>query len=73
MFKKSFILELEYSLKYPSIETICNMVEKYCKENNELLKWENKNEPISFYIDDVLYGVEIHMMRGGYELLCKEK
>lgn len=73
MFKKSFVLELKDSLKYPSYEIICNIIEAYCIENNELLKWQNKNEPVSFYIDNILYVVEIHMIRGGYELLCKEK
>lgn len=72
MFKKSFIIEIDDSLKYPNAETICNLVEKYAVKNNEILKWESKEEIIKFYLSNVLYEVKIHMIRGGYEILCKE-
>ena len=67
-FRKSFNIDLEDSLTYPSGKSICDIIEKDQK-NVEFISKEN---PITFKIDDGTYEVNVEMARGGYYLSCKE-
>ncbi|MFF2176622.1 DUF4318 domain-containing protein [Lysinibacillus sp. NPDC058147] len=69
---KSFIIELDEALIYPSVQSICVAIEKYATESKEQLKFESKIKPITFYLDNTLYRVEIRMARGGYYISCIE-
>lgn len=67
-FRKTFDIELDDALTYPSAKTICEIISK--EESN--VEFINKEKPVSFKIEDVVYEVEIKMARGGYILHCKE-
>lgn len=73
MFHKSFTLELQDSLSYPSAETICDAVARYAADGKENLEWVSREKPVSFYLDKILYIVSVPMLRGGYYLLCEAK
>ncbi len=72
LFSKSFFIELENALTYPSSEVITSAIEGYAAECNERLKFESKVKPITFYLGSVFYSVEIKMARGGYYISCSE-
>ncbi|CAM3915251.1 hypothetical protein BAQ48_03635 [Bacillus luti] len=72
LFSKSFFIELDDALTYPSSEVITSAIKEYAIECNEQLKFESKVKPITFYIKDVMYRVEIKMARGGYYISCSE-
>lgn len=72
LFSKSFFIELDDALTYPSAECIISAIEGYATECNELLKFESKVKPITFYLDDALFNAEIKMARGGYYISCSE-
>ncbi|MEN8435361.1 DUF4318 domain-containing protein [Clostridium septicum] len=67
-FRKSFDIELDDALEYPSAETICNTISKKVKN----IEFVSKEKPVSFKQGNVLYEVEISMARGGYMLICTE-
>ncbi|MGN5648928.1 DUF4318 domain-containing protein [Bacillus sp. Brlt_9] len=69
---KSFFIELEDALTYPSSEVITSAIVGYAAECNERLKFESKVKPITFYLEEVLYRAEIQMARGGYYISCSE-
>lgn len=69
---KSFFIELDEALTYPSAEVITSAIEGYAAECNEKLKFESKVKPITFYLENVMYRVEIKMARGGYYISCSE-
>lgn len=72
LFSKSFFIELDEALTYPSSEVITSAIEGYAAECNERLKFESKVKQITFYLGSVLYRVEIKMARGGYYISCSE-
>ncbi|WP_242236410.1 DUF4318 domain-containing protein [Bacillus cereus group sp. BfR-BA-01316] len=72
LFSKSFFIELDDALMYPSAEVIRSAIEGYVAECNEHLKFESKVKPITFYLEDVLYSAEIKMAHGGYYISCSE-
>ncbi|MBE7104660.1 DUF4318 domain-containing protein [Bacillus cereus] len=72
LFSKSFFIELDEALTYPSVEVICLAIERYAAECNEQLTFESKVKPIAFYLENVLYHVEIKMACGGYYISCSE-
>ncbi|GAB6565047.1 DUF4318 domain-containing protein [Bacillus mobilis] len=72
LFSKSFFIELDDALTYPSAEVITSAIERYASECNEKLKFESEVKPITFYLEDVMYSVEIKMARGGYYISCSE-
>ncbi|WP_459503869.1 DUF4318 domain-containing protein [Bacillus sp. C1] len=69
---KSFFIELDDALTYPSAETICVAIETYAAESKEKLKFESKVKPIAFYLENTLYQVDIRMAQGGYYISCSE-
>ncbi|MED1410149.1 MULTISPECIES: DUF4318 domain-containing protein [Bacillus] len=72
LFSKSFFIELDDALTYPSAEVICSAIDRYATECNEQLKFESKVKPIIFYLENVLYRAEIKLARGGYYISCSE-
>lgn len=70
--RKSFFIELDDALTYPSAEIICTAVEKYVKESQEQLEFVNKVKPITFRLNNTLYRADIRMARGGYYISCRE-
>ncbi len=72
LFSKSFFIELEDALTYPSSEVIISAIERYAVECQEQLNFESKVKPITFYLENVMYRVEIKMARGGYYISCSE-
>lgn len=72
LFSKSFFIELDDALTYPSAEVITSAIERYVAECNERLKFESKVKPITFCLENVMYRVEIKMARGGYYISCSE-
>jgi hypothetical protein len=68
LFRKSFDIELEDSLTYPSAKTICDTILKRQKN----VEFISKTKPVIFKIEDGTYEVDIKMARGGYILFCKE-
>ncbi|KMN44978.1 MULTISPECIES: DUF4318 domain-containing protein [Bacillus] len=72
LFSKSFFIELDDALTYPSTEVICSAIDRYATECNEQLKFESKVKPIIFYLENVLYRAEIKLARGGYYISCSE-
>ena len=72
LFSKSFFIELDDALTYPSAEVICSAIDRYTTECNEQLKFESKVKPIIFYLENVLYRAEIKLARGGYYISCSE-
>ncbi|GLC89246.1 DUF4318 domain-containing protein [Lysinibacillus piscis] len=68
---KGFLIELHEALTYPSAKVICEAVEKHVTDK-EFLLFESTEKPVTFYLDDVLYRVEIKLAYGGYILHCKE-
>ncbi|RKF51975.1 hypothetical protein BCY92_02840 [Bacillus wiedmannii] len=72
LFSKSFFIELNNALTYPSSQVITSAIEGYAVECHEHLKFESKVKPITFYLGSVLYCVEIKMARGGYYISCSE-
>ncbi|HEK9103022.1 DUF4318 domain-containing protein [Bacillus pfraonensis] len=69
---KSFFIELDAALIYPSTEIICKAIETYAAESKEKLEFESKVKPITFYLENTLYQVDIRMARGGYYISCTE-
>lgn len=67
-FRKTFDIELDDPLTYPSAKIICETISQ--KENN--IEFVNKEKSVSFKKDNTIYEVEIVMARGGYILVCKE-
>ncbi|MGW6189831.1 DUF4318 domain-containing protein [Bacillus cereus] len=55
LFSKSFFIELDDSLTYPSAEVIRSAIESYAAKCNEQLKIESKVKPITFYLENVMY------------------
>ncbi|CAM3818762.1 DUF4318 domain-containing protein [Bacillus paramycoides] len=72
LFSKSFFIELDDALTYPSTEVICSAIDRYATECNEQLKFESKVKPIIFYLENVLYRAEVKLARGGYYISCSE-
>ncbi|HDR4422618.1 TPA: DUF4318 domain-containing protein [Bacillus cereus] len=72
LFFKSFFIELDDALTYPSSEVITTAIERYVAECNERLKFESKVKPITFYLKNVMYRAEIKMASGGYYISCSE-
>ncbi|PKJ54918.1 DUF4318 domain-containing protein [Bacillus sp. SN10] len=72
LFSKSFFIELDDALTYPSVEVITSAIENYAAACNEQLTFESKVKPITFYLDEVLYRAEVKMARGGYYISCSE-
>jgi hypothetical protein len=72
LFSKSFFIELDDALTYPSAEVIHSAIEGYAAEYNEQLKFESKVKPITFYLKNAMYQIEIKMDRGGYYISCSE-
>ncbi|MGQ0513982.1 DUF4318 domain-containing protein, partial [Bacillus sp. D-CC] len=54
LFSKSFFIELDDALTYPSGEVITSAIESYAAECNEQLKFESKVKPITFYLEEVI-------------------
>ncbi|NMF07189.1 DUF4318 domain-containing protein [Clostridium beijerinckii] len=71
--KKSFLVDLDDSLTYPSAQTICNAIEKYCISSKEKCQFVSTQNPVTFYLEDKLFSAEITMARGGYMIKCLEK
>jgi hypothetical protein len=71
--KKSFLVDLDDSLTYPSAQTICNAIEKYCISSKEKCQFVRTEKPVTFYLEDKLFSAEITMARGGYMIKCLEK
>jgi hypothetical protein len=67
-FRKSFYIDLEDSLTYPSAKKICDTIVK--EEKN--VEFISKEKPVIFKIEDGIYEVDIKMSRGGYIILCRE-
>lgn len=67
-FRKSFDVELEDALTYPSTKTICETISN--KESN--IEFINKQKPITFKQENTIYAVKVKMARGGYILICIE-
>ena len=59
MFRKSFQIELEDSLTYPSARIICEAVESYAAGSKERLTFVSREMPVSFYLDQDLYEVKV--------------
>ena len=72
LFSKSFFIELDEALTYPSSEVISSAIEGYATECNERLTFESKAKPITFYLENVMYCAEIEMARSGYYISCSE-
>ncbi|PEC22657.1 DUF4318 domain-containing protein [Bacillus cereus] len=72
LFSKSFFIELDDALTYPSSEVICSAIEGYAVECDEQLKFESKVKPLTFYLENVIYCAEIKMARAGYYISCNE-
>ncbi|WP_154100494.1 DUF4318 domain-containing protein [Bacillus mycoides] len=72
LLRKSFYIELDDSLHYPSVKTICSAVETYAIQSKEKLRFESKTKPITFYLEDTLYSADVRMARGGYYIFCRE-
>ncbi|MBK5350849.1 DUF4318 domain-containing protein [Bacillus sp. TH22] len=72
LFSKSFFIELDDALTYPSAEVIRSAIEGYAAECNGKLKFESKVKPITFYLENVMYRAEIKMAGGGYYISCSE-
>lgn len=70
--KKSFLLDYDDSLTYPSAQAICNAIEKYCVGSKETCQFVSTKKPITFYLGDKLYIAIISMTRGGYSIRCRE-
>lgn len=73
IFKKSFLVDLDDSLTYPSSQTICNAIEKYCVSSKEKCQFVSTEKPVTFHLEDKLFSAEITMARGGYIIKCIEK
>ncbi|WP_132014541.1 DUF4318 domain-containing protein [Hydrogenispora ethanolica] len=71
--KKVFFVDLDDSLTYPSTQTICNAIEKYCVSSKEKCQFVSTKKPVTFYLEDKLFTAEITMARGGYIIKCIEK
>ncbi|PFA13223.1 MULTISPECIES: DUF4318 domain-containing protein [Bacillus cereus group] len=69
---KSFFIELDDALTHPSTEIICMAIEAYAAESKEKLEFKSKVKPITFYLENTLYQVDIRMARGGYYISCSE-
>ena len=67
-FRKTFDIELEDSLPYPSGKTICDTILK--KESD--IEFINTDNPVSFKQLNTIYEIKVEMARGGYILICKE-
>ena len=67
-FRKTFDIELDDALTYPSSKTICETISK--KESN--IEFMNKEKPVSFKQENIIYEVKVEMARGGYILICTE-
>jgi hypothetical protein len=67
-FRKSFYIDLEDSLTYPSAKKICDTI-VIDQKNVEFI---SKEKPVIFKIEDGIYEVDIKMAGGGYILLCRE-
>ncbi len=72
LFSKSFFIELDDALTYPSAEVIRSAIEGYAAECNGELKFESKVKAIIFNLENVMYCAEIKMDRGGYYISCSE-
>lgn len=72
LFSKSFFIELDDALTYPSAEAITSAIEGYAAEYNEDLKFESKVKPIIFNLENIMYRAKIKMARGGYYISCSE-
>lgn len=72
LLKKSFEVDYEDTLKFPSTKVICEAVEKYCEDSQSHLEFVSKVTPIMFRLDDVLYTATVRTARGGYMIVCKE-
>ncbi|KFN02298.1 DUF4318 domain-containing protein [Bacillus clarus] len=69
---KSFYIELEDALTYPSAQTICETIEKYAAESREKLEFKSRVKSIHFHLENTRYRAEIRMARGGYYISCSE-
>ena len=69
---KSFFIELDDALTYPSTEIICMAIEAYAAESKEKLEFKSKVKSITFYLENTLYQIDIRMARGGYYISCSE-
>ncbi|EEL50980.1 DUF4318 domain-containing protein [Bacillus cereus] len=69
---KSFFIELDDALTHSSTEIICMAIEAYAAESKEKLEFKSKVKPITFYLENTLYQVDIRMARGGYYISCSE-
>lgn len=67
-FRKTFDIELDDALTYPSANIICDTILK--KESN--VEFISKESPVCFKQENTIYEVEIRIARGGYILICKE-
>ncbi|SFA71464.1 DUF4318 domain-containing protein [Clostridium frigidicarnis] len=72
VFKKSFLVDLDDSLTYPSAQIICNAIEKYCVGSKEKCHFVSTEKPVTFYLKDKLFSAKIIMARGGYIINCRE-
>lgn len=72
LFFKSFFIELDEVLMYLLLKVIILVIEGYVIECNERLKFESKVKLIIFYLENVMYCVEIKMVCGGYYIFCIE-
>ena len=70
--KKTFMLDLQDSLTYPSAETICAAVETYAREGKEELTFVSREKPVTFLLSGAVWRVDIGMIRGGYTLYCRQ-
>lgn len=66
MFRKSFDVDLENSIEYPSSEVICETI---LNEKGEV-EFISRETPVSFKMGNIIYEVEVRMARGGYMLVC---
>ncbi len=68
IFRKSFDINLDDALTYPTSKTICETIAK----NEDDIEFLSEESPVTFKKNNLIYEVEIKMARGGYILTCIE-
>ncbi|MBC8060047.1 MAG: DUF4318 domain-containing protein [Clostridiaceae bacterium] len=72
LFKKSFLIDYDDPLTYPSAETICKEIEKYCVSSKEECQFVSTEKPVTFYLGGKLFIAIVGIARGGYSIRCRE-
>ena len=55
LFKKSFLVDYDDPLTYPSAQAICKAIEKYCVSAKQKCQFVSTEKPVTFYSEDKLY------------------